>query len=64
MTDKKDYMRNYMREYMRKRRAEDPDYNKKSQERCVRRKFAQFLNDMSIGELEAIIEQKRAATEG
>ena len=66
--NKKAYMREYMREYMRKRRAEDPDYNQKSREKLLRRKLGALMDEMTVSDLEKILQQKRerlaAAQEG
>ena len=66
--NKKAYMREYMRTYMQQRRAADPDYNQKSREKMLRRKLGALLDEMTVSELETILQQKReriaAAQEG
>ncbi len=58
----------YMREYMRKRRETHPGIENIYKERALKRKLAGLLEEMTVSDLEKLIQQKRerlaAAQEG
>ena len=58
----------YMKQYMRQRRAENPGLDAAYREKALKRKLGALLDDMTVSELEAVIQQKRerlaAAQEG
>lgn len=58
----------YMKQYMRQRRAENPGLDATYREKALKRKLGALLDEMTISNLEKIIQQKReriaAAQEG
>lgn len=58
----------YMRLYMQKRRAANPGLDAAYREKALKRKLGALLDEMTVSELETILQQKReriaAAQEG